>query len=216
MIILDFGSGNTCRNSEEYGKKMIDSLAEVDSKRQCVIKWQLFREAGENQSLDVRLFHTYYYHARQLGFRTTASVFDKFSVEYLLEFEIPFIKMANTPIIHERKLMELIPRGVMVLSSYSDPASIPSQVWDYGTTKDRMMACVSKYPATIEEYETKFSPPELTRGISDHTTTLELVRKYRPYYYECHYKLEDSTGLDAGEFARTPDQIKELLKEANL
>ena len=47
--------------------------------------------------------------------------------------------------------------------------------------------------------------------ISDHTTDFQLYNKYKPKIYECHYKLEDSTGLDAGEFARTPEQLAEIL-----
>jgi hypothetical protein len=38
-----------------------------------------------------------------------------------------------------------------------------------------------------------------------------LFRKFEPEIIEMHYKLPDSTGLDAGPFARTPEQLAEIL-----
>jgi hypothetical protein len=48
-------------------------------------------------------------------------------------------------------------------------------------------------------------------AISDHTTSWDLFNKYNPEIIEWHYKLSDSIGLDAGDFARTPEQLKEVL-----
>ena len=76
---------------------------------------------------------------------------------------------------------------------------------------DRFMVCISKYQTIIKEYEESFSHQSLATGISDHTTDWKLYKKYKPWIYECHYKLEDSEGLDAGPFARTPKQLKEIL-----
>jgi hypothetical protein len=68
---------------------------------------------------------------------------------------------------------------------------------------------VSNYPAYRKEYEDL----GMLRGdnISDHTTTFELYNIYKPEIIEWHYKLENSTGLDSGEFARTPKQLKEIM-----
>jgi sialic acid synthase SpsE len=51
----------------------------------------------------------------------------------------------------------------------------------------------------------------LNFGISDHTTDFTLWHKYHPSIIEWHFKLEDSTGLDAGSFARTPEMLEEIL-----
>ena len=73
------------------------------------------------------------------------------------------------------------------------------------------MCCVSEYPASKEDYIEIFPESFLELGISDHTIDWELFETYKPAIYECHYKLPDSTGLDAGPFARTPQQLKEIL-----
>jgi sialic acid synthase SpsE len=75
------------------------------------------------------------------------------------------------------------------------------------------LLCVSNYPAELKDYENIFNRYMGSRevGISDHTTNWDLFNKYKPEIYECHYKLDDSTGLDAGDFARTPEQLSQIL-----
>lgn len=189
MIILDFGSGNTCKNDKAYVKKMIDGLVHVDSRdKEVVIKWQLFLQAGDNVPLEPAVFDYAYHYAKELGYATTASVFDTESLKLLLGYDVPFIKIANRPdlwwLANEQS-------DVPVLVSGQD------------------MYCVSEYPATVEQYEAL----GLYSGcnISDHTTDFTLYHKYRPKVIEFHYKLPDSTGLDAGPFAKTPEVLKEIL-----
>jgi hypothetical protein len=45
MIILDFGSGNTCRNDKGIVKDMIQSLGQREG---IIIKWQLFQHLPPN------------------------------------------------------------------------------------------------------------------------------------------------------------------------
>lgn len=203
MIILDFGSGNTCKNDTAYIRRMIDALADVTPRRDIIIKWQLFKEAGENVPLSHYCFQFAYQYAQAQGFKTTASVFDKASLDYLLTYDVPFVKLANCD--KSRLLNVHIPRGKQLVASF-DP------------NQDRLMicnsyyiVCISKYPASVSDYETNACKEWIEGGISDHTTHFELYHKYKPYIYECHYKLDDSTGLDAGDFARTPEQLKEIL-----
>jgi len=80
------------------------------------------------------------------------------------------------------------------------------------------MWCVSKYPATLAEYDEILWDEDTGKritipysAVSDHTTDFELWHKYKPKIIEFHYKLSDSTGLDAGDFARTPEQLREIL-----
>ena len=208
MIILDFGSGNTCQNDFSYMKKMIDTLSEVDKDRKCIIKWQLFKEAGRNVPLDRELFCLAYGYAKHYGFKTAASIFDKESLEFFLGFEIPFVKIAN-----RRDLDWLIgevPRKVQVIVSVGTKID-----WILKRTSinlnDKILVCVSKYPATLESYEKQFIDINLKTGVSDHTTDWTLYRKYEPEIYECHFCLEDSTGPDAGLFVRRPNQLREIL-----
>jgi len=208
-IIFDFGSGNTCRNDWDYTKRMLDELKKIDTGRHSVvIKWQLFKEAGDNIPLDWRIFELAYVYAQQLGYKTTSSVFDKESLDFLLQLDVPFVKIAN-----RRELDWLIgeiPRRVPVCVSYGSVDQLKA------APKDNMirLLCVSDYPANAEEYEKTFDLAYYVAcgyGISDHTTNFGLWYRYQPQIIEMHYKLEDSQGLDAGPFARTPEQLREVL-----
>lgn len=216
-IILDFGSGNTCRNDITIAELMINELKTVDTgKHEVIIKWQLFEKAGDNIPLDRILFRWAYLHARELGYKTTASIFDRSSLDFLFSFgfDIPFIKIANRRDLDW--LIGEIPRKIPVYVStgdgnienefLSDPTSLSGRV-----TKDQFLFCISEYPATVEAYEKRFPSWMLPAGISDHTTDFALYKKYRPRIIEWHYKLDDSIGLDAGPFARTPAQLAEVL-----
>ncbi len=217
QIILDFGSANTCKNNFDYVKRMLDSLKAVDTgKHEVIIKWQLFKQAGKNIPLKREIFRQAYDYAASLGYQTTSSVFDKESLDFLLQFNPCFVKIAN-----RRELDYLIgeiPRKIPVYVSYGDPENLKTL-----QHKDNVirLLCVSNYPATLEEYEETFgmvqgdylqhSSQYDFYGISDHTTNFGLWYRYQPRIIEMHYGLPDSTGLDAGPFMRTPRQLAEIL-----
>jgi sialic acid synthase SpsE len=210
-IILDFGSGNTNKNDWDYTKRMIDELKAVDKgKHEVVIKWQLFKEAGKNIPLDRDLFTDAYLYAWSRGLPTTASVFDKASLDFLLQFDVPFVKIANNRNLDW--LIGKVPRDIPVYVSYGNQKEIGKYLHRFN---NKILLCVSEYPATLEKYEERY--PDLNHwvaceyGISDHTTNFDLWRKYFPQIVEWHYGLEDSTGLDAGPFVRTPTMLKEVL-----
>lgn len=201
MIIFDFGSGNSCKNDLNTAREMIIELSKLNVPG-AIIKWQLFTEAGENVPLSRDVFDEAYRFAGIYGLGTTASVFDEDSLLFLLKYPVPFVKLANNPKAHA--LLDKIPEQIRVIISTDDP--------EYKTKRKNteVIYCVSKYPAKIDDY-TKFGH-RLENGISDHTTDWTLFRKYQPEIYECHFKLKKSTGLDAGPFARTPEQVAEILK----
>ena len=207
MIILDFGSGNTCKNDPDYIIRMVDELDAVDSrKHEVIIKWQLFdRQVGENEVLQAWAFSHAYNYAATKGYKTTASVFDKEALKFLLGFDIPFVKLANRHDLYW--LAGEVPENIPVYYSVGDRFAEQ----DLGEGQDELLYCVSKYPATVSDYEDTFPAGGLCYAISDHTTDFTLYHKYKPSIYECHYKLNDSTGPDAGDFARTPSQLAEIL-----
>ena len=159
QIILDFGSGNTCRNSVDYCKRMIDALAEIDThKHDVVIKWQLFADSpvsggGSLYGRDVPLFHetfeAAYKYVRDIGYKCTSSVFDMTSLEFLLGFPyIPFIKIACRPDLYWLigKVPRRIPVYVSVNVRYEDETySNPSKFYRLGDAVQ--LRCVPKYPA---------------------------------------------------------------------
>lgn len=199
MIILDFGSGNTCKNDIKAVERMIDELKAVDKgKHEVFIKWQLFQDAPPNKPLEGRVFSHAHNYAQKQGYKTTASVFDPSSLKFLLDFDIPFIKLANRPDLY--CLAEEVPKRMPVYISVRGPEAMTQNT----------LACVSEYPADAKKYEEIFGDT-LKNGISDHTTDFYLWHKYQPKVIEWHYKLEDSTGPDSGPFARTPEQLREIL-----
>ena len=200
MIILDLGSGNSCRNSIDYACRMVKAVADMGL-LDVVIKWQLFKESGNNVPLMLEVFERAYRYAAIFGIRTTASVFDKDSLDYLLTFGVPFVKIVNRHIGSQRLVAD-IPDEIPIVVSVENP--------DFKTDRKLtdVIYCVSKYPAEEKDYD-KFGD-KLKKGISDHTTNFNLYRKYNPAIYECHFRLPDTTGLDSGKFARLPEQFKEM------
>ena len=209
MIILDFGSGETCKNDRTYVRKMIDALALHDTGRgRVVIKWQLFTKVpAPVPPLAHETFDFAYTYAKGMGYETTASVFDMVSLDFLSRYDVPFIKVAC-----RRKrywLLKHIRKYVTPMVSIDTPQILPVLWEKYRYTEPLVhLCCVPEYPANPTVYETMFGG-NLYYSISDHSPDTRLYEKYQPWYYERHYKLEDSTGLDAGEFASTPQQLKE-------
>jgi len=213
MFILDLSGGNLCKNHFPTIKKMIDSISKIDKERKITLKWQLFKKAGLNIPLSHESFRQAYEYAKSLGFKTTASVFDKKSLDFLLTFDIPFVKIANNSDLYY--LIDKIPRGILLICSidlYSFHFSNCLKCF----YNNSYIHCVSKYPAQIKDYEKEHTAPDLflCNGLSDHTISWDLYRKYKPKIYECHYVLEhDSNNLDGGLFARTPEMLKEIIDE---
>jgi sialic acid synthase SpsE len=213
-IILDFGSGNTHENNWGYLKKMFDELKAIDTgKHEIIIKHQLFEKAGNNMPLNHLIFNAAYDYAKELGYKTTSSVFDLESLKFLFDYDVPFIKIAN-----RRDLDWLIGEVLKKIPVYVSVGSMPEgETLLYGSpgyinqNRDVALFCVSRYPANIEEYERRFSKGSLKHAVSDHTIGLELFKKYQPRIWEKHFKLHDSTGLDAGPFAITPKELREIL-----
>lgn len=206
MIVLDFGSGNTCGNNPAYACRMIDELAAVIDRRGIIIKWQLFKSAPPNAPLDHWVYTVAHQYARELGFETTASVFDKSSLAFLLQFEPPFVKIANRRDLW--KLVENVPPEVPLVQSFGGAADM----YQFGNIVEFPLCCISRYPADIQQYEDAFEPSMLQRGISDHTIGFDLYRKYQPKVWEKHYVLErGGDNPDAGPFAVTPAELREVL-----
>lgn len=204
MIILDFGSGNSSKNDLDYVKKMIETLAMVDPRnKEVVIKWQLFMKAGDNVPLNRGIFAKAVEFAWGHGYLTSASVFDVPSLEFLLRatysFSLPFVKLANNPKLYY--LANMVPDGIRIIKSVGNKD-------DFGVDT---LCCVSEYPAMGKQYKMAFTKKMLSSGMSDHTTDWTLYKEFVPELYECHFCLNDSTGLDAGPFARRPEQLKEIL-----
>lgn len=210
-IILEMGEGTCLTEGAVHilpGEvaKIADSIG--FSRKRIVIKAELFDWEPPNEPLDIDVFARLHRVCTDLGFPCTASVFDRPSLERLLGFKIPFVKIANRTYL--RRLAILVPRGIEVYASYSmDPADET----EYDKYVDYWMACVSDYPAEMEDYDRfRLSPNVRPLGISDHTVGLDLYRKYRPDIYEKHFGLKGTKGPSLGPWSIDEDGLVELLR----
>jgi len=200
ILILDCGSGNSCRNDKSIVEKMIKEIAYVDSGRhQVYLKWQLFKDAPPNIPLEHDVFRHAYEYADRFAYETTASVFDLDSMRFLMGFDVPFVKIANRPDLYYLAEYSTVPVYVSTSQSGLD---LPGEV---------NLACISNYPATVEQYEDAFTDDEL-KYISDHTSGWDLYRLHLPCIIEKHYVHERRIdNPDAGSFAVTPSELAEVL-----
>lgn len=222
-IILDVGSGNSIRNNIDV-RLIVDAIKEIDTgKHDIIIKAQLFENQPPNTPLPHFIFEDLYQYSKRKGYKCTASVFDMESLKCLLQFDVPFIKIACRRELY--RLIDEIPRKIMVYKS------VPPHIWWNGPDYDnephmeQSLCCVSKYPAEIEDYD--YKPPSYMRpsdisdhisncygiyAMSDHTVGFDLLKKWNPKIWEKHFVLEhNDTNPDAGLFAVTPQELKEIL-----
>lgn len=211
-IIVDMGAAGICQNSKELVEQMIDAVTDIDKGRNIVyLKWQLFDKPPPGSYEDlVPLSHTifdfaFHYGAKR-GYSTSASFFDDWSLGFLKLYATPWLKIACREYLYAY-IPELEDRRLIV--SVPSPVKMDELREEYKTDMSFLM-CVPEYPATTAKYESLFGG-NLSIGISDHSPDLHLFKKWQPWYYERHFKLEDSTGLDAGKFASTAKQLKEIL-----
>jgi sialic acid synthase SpsE len=215
IIVLDMGSGETCKNDPYHVRAMIDAVDDADNREvEIILKWQLFRggEFAHLRALHPGVFALAYDYARSKGYATTASVFDAESLDFLTGFRIPFVKYACLP-------SDQLPLG-WDAGYWEYP-----RVMSYGNTEHEneikihsptphRLACVREYPAKSDDYVDRFSYEQLTRGISDHTdhSLGMMMYGYKPELYETHFCLDWQDGPDTGPFALRPEQLRDMLE----
>jgi sialic acid synthase SpsE len=215
MLILEFGSGDTCKNDQVLIKDMIDSLSVIKNKQDVIIKWQLFDWLPHVEALKKENYDYAYKYAKDAGFQTTASIFDLESLDFLLRYDPPFIKLAcQTTLYNFRKynnrFLRFIPNEIPIIISYDKIESLYAKV----NRKIDCLCCIPLYPAIKKDYTSYFSCYDLKKGISDHTIGFELWREYKPAIYERHYKLKGQENfLDAAWSATIDDLLSEGIIE---
>jgi sialic acid synthase SpsE len=191
-IILDLGSGSNAHQM----KDMVDEVIARDTEKHVVtFKTQLFKEAPPNVPLSHDDFGNLYDYVRTRDYELTSSVFDMESLEFLMEFKVPFVKIACRPGLYW--LINDIPADQKVYVSAENTIRGPA---------DAYLLCIPKYPALIIDYERKAMKGGWS-GVSDHTVGLEVWNRLRPDKWEKHLRLPDSTGPDAGAWAMLPQEL---------
>lgn len=204
-LILDVGSGASLPDAAT-ARRFVDEVAKRDGhKHEIVFKAQLFESAPPNKPLYHTVFADLYWYAESNGYKCTASVFDESSLSFLLEFDIPFVKLACRPDLYW--LAGEVPRKVPVYASYDRREGYP----DTSLLAVSWMACVREYPALPKEYGFKVFPT----AVSDHTVGWDMFRewdaKIPKQAWEKHLKLPDTTGPDAGPWSVTPTELEEII-----
>ena len=193
-IVLDLGSGHNA----PHMKEMVRQVASLDTKKHDIIfKTQLFTDIPPNKPLSYDEFEEIYYYADSKDYKLTSSVFDQDSLAFLLDFDIPFVKIACRPSLYE--MVNDVRRSIMTYVSTAGQ-------WVLGA--DIHLLCVPEYPAKIQDYEKKIGKT-IWAGVSDHTVGLDLFDRFKPAIWERHIKLPKMEGPDAGEWASTPQQLRE-------
>jgi sialic acid synthase SpsE len=211
QLILDM-SANTFGDDLSYIMQMMDEIKAIDTgKYEIIFKTQLFKSAPPNIPLNPEVFDFMYYYGKKLGYQVTSSVFDKESLNFLLKYDVPMVKIANNRNLDY--LIEEIPRKIPIYISVDNVGDRHKLFNEIDNIK--ILACVSKYPATENDYNESFGS-YLNNfwfdGISDHNAGTNLFKKYQPNIWEKHYVLEhDSNNPDGGLFSATIDELKEIL-----
>ena len=203
QIILDI-SPNTHKNDNVIIHRMINDLKKIDNrKHEIIFKTQVFKEAPPNLPITPDALNFFGFCAKLAGYQWTASVFDLESLELLMKYEehLPFIKIPCRPDLYW--LAGEIKRKIPIY------VSLFYESIDNGWEINKRLICVPIYPATKLEYE-EFSVWAFD-GVSDHTVGFELWNEYKPRIIEWHYRELTSTGPDAGPFAKTLEDLKEIL-----
>lgn len=215
MLILDLGSGNGKGNDNGYVQKVIDTIEKEvgdEGKSQIVLKYQLFeKELDSNIPLKRETFQHAFAYAQSKKIMVTASVFDVNSLYFLLQFPVPFVKLACDKV-PTSELIGATPRGIKILYSVSKVSGLMAlpQLMTWGL--DQGMCCIPDYPAKLESYEKEFPEMILRQSVSDHTIGSELWEKYKPFVFEKHCVLErDKANPDSGPFAILTSEIKNYL-----
>jgi len=204
QVIFDLGSGLSTHNDQYYIRSIMDSIKAADTgKHEVVLKFQLFSDQPPNMPLDQLMFNAAYEYGAKLGYKVTASVFDAPSLKFLLNFEVPFIKIACRPELYW--IIGEVPRKLSVYCSVADLGdAVPDGV-------EVAMLCVPKYPADIAEYRALYDN-RLSGAISDHTAGLALFNELKPKIWEKHFVYErEPANPDAGPFALTVEDLESLL-----
>ena len=210
QVILDI-SANTHRNDPDEMRKLFGAIPKTD-KHEIVLKtqfWSRDNPQGDNEATTFPGLGMFIDIARKSGYEATSSVFDRLAMfNFLTFFEAPFIKIACRPELYD--LAQYVPRGTPIYYSESVKAG-PAPLVYYEEEFDKVLACVPEYPAKFSAYKSAIDDCD---GFSDHTVGRKVFDVcHEGCIYECHYVLErNSTNPDAGPFAKTPEDLREMFK----
>ena len=162
--------------------------------------------------------------AEDLGLIVFSSPFDKTSVDFLEDMDVPAYKIASFEITDVPLIEYVASKGkpIIISTGIADLEDIELAVQtclDAGNDQIALLKCTSSYPAPLEEINLNTIPDIKERfdvivGLSDHTlggevsvASIALGAKI----IEKHFILDRNMGGPDSEFSMEPDEFKQMV-----
>lgn len=162
--------------------------------------------------------------AEELGLIVFSSPFDKTSVDFLEDMEVPAYKIASFEI-NDIPLIEYVAskgKPIIISTGIANLEDIELAIktcLNMGNEKISLLKCTSSYPAPLDEINLKTIPDmikkfDLVIGLSDHTLGGEVSTAavaLGAKIVEKHFILDRNMGGPDSEFSMEPHEFKQMV-----
>jgi pseudaminic acid synthase len=162
--------------------------------------------------------------AEDLGLIVFSSPFDKTSVDFLEDMDVPAYKIASFEIIDIPLIEYVASKGKPIIistgiASLEDIELAVKTCLDAGNDEIALLKCTSSYPAPLDEINLNTIPDiqdkfDVTVGLSDHTLGGEVSTAAVAVgadIIEKHFILDRNMGGPDCEFSMEPDEFKQMV-----
>ena len=162
--------------------------------------------------------------AENLGLIVFSSPFDKTSVDFLEDMDVPAYKIASFEITDIPLIEYVASKGKPIIistgiASFEDIELAVKTCLDVGNKEIALLKCTSSYPAPLEEINLNTIPDikekfNVVVGLSDHTLGGEVSTAsiaLGSNIIEKHFILDRNMGGPDSEFSMEPDEFKQMV-----
>ena len=162
--------------------------------------------------------------AENLGLIVFSSPFDKTSVDFLEDMDVPAYKIASFEITDIPLIEYVASKGKPIIistgiASFEDIELAVKTCLDAGNNEIALLKCTSSYPAPLEEINLNTIPDlkekfNVVVGLSDHTLGGEVSTASIALgsdIIEKHFILDRDMGGPDSEFSMEPDEFKQMV-----
>lgn len=162
--------------------------------------------------------------AEEMGLIVFSSPFDKTSVDFLEEMDVPAYKIASFEITDIPLIEYVASKGKPVIistgiASMEDINLAIQTCLDVGNNQIALLKCTSSYPSPLDEINLNTIPDMIERfdciiGLSDHTLGGEVSTAavaLGANIIEKHFILDRNMGGPDSEFSMEPDEFKQMV-----
>ena len=162
--------------------------------------------------------------AEEMGLIVFSSPFDKTSVDFLEEMDVPAYKIASFEITDIPLIEYVASKGKPVIistgiASMEDIDLAIQTCLDAGNDQIALLKCTSSYPSPLEEINLNTIPDMIEKfdcviGLSDHTLGGEVSTAavaLGANIIEKHFILDRNMGGPDSEFSMEPDEFKQMV-----